>query len=48
MVAITGLDLILDGFFYRDLTAGTSGIDRQAETSDHYPVWGVFGWAAQE
>ena len=46
VVAITGLDLILDGFFYRDLTAGTSGIDRQAETSDHYPVWGVFGWPA--
>ena len=40
----TGMELILDHFYYRDLVAVDGGIDRKAEASDHYPIWATFTW----
>lgn len=40
----TGYDLVLDYIFYKDLVAGSGGVERQAEASDHYPIWGTFVW----
>jgi endonuclease/exonuclease/phosphatase family metal-dependent hydrolase len=40
----TGFDLTLDHVFYRGLIRSSAGVDRTAETSDHYPIWAVFAW----
>lgn len=42
---IAGYELILDHFFISGLTAVSSGIDRTAETSDHFPIWGMYRWS---
>lgn len=40
----TGLELVLDHFYYRGLVAVEGGIDINAEASDHFPIWATFTW----
>ncbi len=41
---VFGYELKLDHIFYRDLEVISTGIDRVATASDHFPVWSVFRW----
>jgi len=38
------LELALDHILTRGLVAGSSGVIREAEASDHLPVWARFAW----
>ena len=38
---VPGTDPVLDHLFYKEFTAGASGVARQTTASDHYPLWVV-------